>query len=51
MILQNHIAAWQPVAPWPDIAQVEQDLVLSRATVELFTGDDFKDRLTRRDPV
>jgi predicted nucleotidyltransferase component of viral defense system len=38
MIPQAHITAWRTVAPWPDDAQVEQDLVLSRATVELF-GD------------
>jgi len=48
MILRNHIAAWQSVAPWPDNAQVEQDLVLSRATVELFTGDDLPNWIALR---
>lgn len=38
MIPQAHITAWRSVASWPDDAQVEQDLVLSRAVVELF-GD------------
>jgi len=38
MIPQANITAWRGVAPWPDDAQVEQDLVLSRAVVELF-GD------------
>ena len=33
---QANIAAWRATAPWPDDAQVEQDLVLSRAVVELF---------------
>ena len=33
---QANITAWRATAPWPDEAQVEQDLVLSRAVVELF---------------
>lgn len=37
MIPAAHIYAWQARAPWADIAQVEQDLVLSRAIVELFS--------------
>ncbi len=37
MIPQANITAWRSVAPWPDDAQVEQDLVLTRAVVELFT--------------
>lgn len=36
MIPRANITAWRNVAPWPDDAQVEQDLVLSRALVELF---------------
>lgn len=39
MIPRAHITAWRAVAPWPDDGQVEQDLVLSRAIVELFSGD------------
>ncbi len=37
MIPRAHITAWRSVAPWPDDGQVEQDLVLSRAIVELFS--------------
>lgn len=37
MIPQAHITAWRAVAPWPDDAQVEQDLVLTRAVAELFS--------------
>jgi len=37
MIPQAHITAWRAAAPWIDDAQVEQDLVLSRAVVELFS--------------
>lgn len=37
MIQQAHIDHWRTQAPWPSDAHVEQDLVLSRCLVELFT--------------
>jgi len=37
VIPRADIIAWQQQAPWGDVAQVEQDLVLSRAVVELFS--------------
>ena len=36
MIQRDFIAAWRQKAPWPTDAQVDQDLVLSRALVEIF---------------
>jgi predicted nucleotidyltransferase component of viral defense system len=36
VIPRASITAWRQAAPWADNAQVEQDLVLSRALVELF---------------
>lgn len=36
MIPRAHITAWRNQAPWPSNAQVEQDLVLSRALVDMF---------------
>ncbi len=36
MIPRAHITAWRSQAPWPTNAQVEQDLVLSRALVAMF---------------
>lgn len=36
MIPRAQITAWRAQAPWPTDAQVEQDLVLSRALVEMF---------------
>lgn len=36
MIPRAHITAWRAHAPWASDAQVEQDLVLSRAIVEIF---------------
>jgi predicted nucleotidyltransferase component of viral defense system len=37
LIPQADITGWRAVAPWSDDAQVEQDLVLSRVVVELFS--------------
>jgi len=36
VIPRAHVTAWRGSAPWPTDEQVEQDLVLSRAVVELF---------------
>ena len=36
MIPRASITAWRTTAPWPDDAQVEQDLVLSRALIAMF---------------
>lgn len=48
MIPQANITAWRASAPWADDAQVEQDLVLSRAAVELFAEDSLTDRIALR---
>jgi predicted nucleotidyltransferase component of viral defense system len=37
MISRAHITAWRANAPWPTDAQVEQDLILSRALIEIFS--------------
>lgn len=39
MIARAHITAWRAKAPWATDAQVEQDLVLCRALVEIFSDD------------
>ncbi len=36
MIPRAHVTAWRSHAPWPMDAQIEQDLILSRALVELY---------------
>ena len=36
MIPRAHITAWRAVAPWPSDAQIEQDLILSRALIDMF---------------
>ena len=48
MIPQAHITAWRSVAPWSDDAQVEQDLVASRAVVEVFSGASLADLIALR---
>ena len=37
MIPKDYITAWRAQAPWRLDAQVEQDLVISRAIVDLFS--------------
>lgn len=37
MIPRAHITAWRAHAPWSTDAQVEQDLIISRAIVEVFS--------------
>jgi len=48
MIPKPHIAKWQKHAPWQEFAQVEQDLVVSRALVEIFSDDFLKKHLAFR---
>lgn len=48
MIPQANITAWREFAPWPDDAQIEQDLVLSRATVELFNAKTLAGKIALR---
>jgi predicted nucleotidyltransferase component of viral defense system len=40
MIPMQNIVAWSKVAPWAELRQVEQDLIIARALVQLF-GDPF----------
>ena len=37
MIPRDYVTAWRTTAPWVEDAQVEQDLVISRALVEMFS--------------
>jgi len=48
VIPQAHITAWRASAPWPDDAQVEQDLVITRATIELFSTPGLTGRISLR---
>jgi predicted nucleotidyltransferase component of viral defense system len=48
VIPHANITAWRARAPWPDDAQVEQDLVLCRAAVELFADQDLSGKIALR---
>lgn len=48
MIPRDYITEWRAQAPWTDDAQVEQDLVISRALVELFSDSALGERLAFR---
>ena len=48
MIPRAHITSWRNTVPWAEDAQVEQDLVLSRALVELFENEHIHNSLILR---
>ena len=48
MIPHDYITAWRGQVPWVEDSQVEQDLVISRALVEIFSHPDLKDALAFR---
>ena len=48
MIPKPNIAKWQIQAPWKEFAQVEQDLIISRLLVEIFSDDFLRENLAFR---
>ena len=48
MIPLAYIIQWQHHAPWPLITQIEQDLVLSRAIVEIYKDSFLRENLAFR---
>ena len=48
MIPQNHIIEWSNYVPWQTNEQIEQDLVICRALVEIFNDDFLAERLAFR---
>lgn len=48
MIPQAHIQAWREHAPWPNPAQVEQDLIISRALCDLFNAPALAEKIAFR---
>jgi predicted nucleotidyltransferase component of viral defense system len=48
MIPKPYIAKWQPYAPWKEFGQVEQDLIISRVLVEIFSNDFLRENLAFR---
>ena len=48
MIPQAYLQAWRTQAPWPEMRQVEQDLIISRALCDLFGSPELAERLAFR---
>lgn len=48
MIPVMNIIAWGKTVPWAEQRQVEQDLIISRALVALFSDPFLRDRLRFR---
>ena len=48
MIPKADITAWRHVAPWVSDAQVEQDLIISRALVVMFRKSSIAEQLAFR---
>jgi predicted nucleotidyltransferase component of viral defense system len=48
LIPRAYIQAWSTRAPWPDLRQVEQDLIISRALCDLFNAPALKGRIAFR---
>jgi len=48
MIPRDYISEWRGQAPWIDDAQVEQDLVISRALIDIFSNELLHDALAFR---
>lgn len=48
MIPRDYITEWRAQAPWVDDAQVEQDLVISKALVDVFSHPALRDALAFR---
>ncbi|MHB1107930.1 MAG: nucleotidyl transferase AbiEii/AbiGii toxin family protein [Lutibacter sp.] len=48
MIPKPDIAKWQEQSPWKQFYQVEQDLVISRALVEIFSDEFLRENLAFR---
>lgn len=48
MIPQDHVTAWSRVAPWASRRQVEQDLIISRALVTIFSDPFLRGELRFR---
>ncbi len=48
MIPRDYVTAWRTRAPWVQDSQVEQDLILSRALVEIFSHPVLAEGLAMR---
>ena len=48
MIPAQNIVAWGNLVPWTDVRQIEQELIISRALVEIFSDSMLREALRFR---
>jgi predicted nucleotidyltransferase component of viral defense system len=48
LIPRDYILAWRAKAPWPDLRQVEQDLIICRALCDLFNAPALNGKIAFR---
>lgn len=48
MIPRAYLQEWSAKAPWPDLTQVEQDLIICRVLCDLFNAPKLKGRIAFR---
>jgi len=48
MITRQAIIEWQEYAPWLDMHQIEQDLIISRAIIAIYSDKYLSSRLAFR---
>lgn len=48
MVIKSAIQQWRENAPWTDVANIEQDLIISRALVAIFDDDFLSSQLAFR---
>lgn len=48
LIARGYIQAWRAKAPWSDLRQMEQDLVICRALCDLFNAPALKGKIAFR---
>ena len=49
MIPRSAITHWNQLVPWEDIANVEQDLIITRVLTDIFADDFLSKELAFRD--
>jgi len=48
LIPRDYLQAWSATAPWPDLRQIEQDIVICRALCDLFNAPPLRGRIVFR---
>lgn len=48
MVIKSAIQQWREYAPWTDVAYIEQDLIISRALIAIFSDEFLASQLAFR---